>query len=344
MLFKHEYITDDFVDFLGTMLIYPSDSIFEEYHIIKAIEKCSKELTIVIPDEYERKVSLGKIDSTYIPTDWYIHSNFQPNATIDDTFISKVSSNHRIMLSFQMMPGIDMQNLTRWKFYSDKEMEELRQQVFKEELKDDNPVILINPNFISWVLKDKQKRTVLLTALISHELRHVCEQYVLEFDNIIKGSLNYDFKHNNPFQLNTKSETYIKLRNIIYYLSDEEQRARMQATSNVCKYAMENNATRSQLTASYYKTKELVLRYGITKQANKNLRMEIVSALKSEPLKFAHHLPEFRKAVNEITPIGHIKTIYKVLLLLGYFLEKHNYIKSGNTKDVKQFFSKTSVI
>lgn len=183
-----------------------------------------------------------------------------------------------------------------------------------------------------------------MTALISHELRHVCEQYVLEFDNVIKGSLNYDFKHNNPFQLSTKSETYIKLRNIIYYLSDEEQRARMQATWNVCEYAMENNSTRSQLTASYYKTKDLVDRYGITRQADKNFRTEIVSALKSEPLRFAHHLPEFRKAVNEITPIGHIKTIYKVLLLLGYFLEKNNYIKSGNNKDVKQFFSKLSVI
>ena len=50
MQYKHEYITSELSDMLNMILSYPTDSIYEEYHIIKAIEKCSKSLTPVIMD------------------------------------------------------------------------------------------------------------------------------------------------------------------------------------------------------------------------------------------------------------------------------------------------------
>ena len=48
MQYKHEYITQELTEMLNDFLSYPTDSIYEEYHIIKAIEKCSKSLTPVI--------------------------------------------------------------------------------------------------------------------------------------------------------------------------------------------------------------------------------------------------------------------------------------------------------
>lgn len=181
--------------------------------------------------------------------------------------------------------------------------------------------------------------------MLAHELRHVVEQYVLEFRNTImtvESSLNYDFKHNNIFELDTNSEVYKILKDIIYYMSLEEQRARIQAVWNVCQDAILNNAYRSQLTAAYYRTLSLMYRNDMV-PGDDNFRMEIISALRSNPLKYVHSLAGFRRTVNELALIKRPET-YKILLVLGYFLEKHGYIKSGNDALVKKFFSKDVVM
>jgi hypothetical protein len=91
------------------------------------------------------------------------------------------------------------------------------------------------------VKRDKTGGMKYLETMLGHELRHVVEQYVLEFQNTllsVKNSLNSDFKDNNIFNLNTNSEEYKKLRNLMYCLSYEEQRARMQATWQMCQKAI----------------------------------------------------------------------------------------------------------
>ena len=155
----------------------------------------------------------------------------ETDGRIEDAFLSRMPSNHRIKYSFQKMnSGYSMQNEMRKLPYNDGEIERLRKQIFKEELKEDNPVILINPDFMDWVNARNQERMTILSGMLAHELRHVCEQYVLEFQNVMltsRGSLNYDFKHNNVFSLDTNSELYKKLGKIMYYMSREEQRARI---------------------------------------------------------------------------------------------------------------------
>lgn len=115
-------------------------------------------------------------------------------------------------------------------FYTDEEIEELRKKIFSEDLKTDNPIILIQPAFVEWVLSDERENTRIMTSMLSHELRHVVEQYILEFYNTLKSkknTLNTDFKNNDVFKLDVKSELYKKLSDIIYCMSAEEQRARI---------------------------------------------------------------------------------------------------------------------
>ena len=42
--FKQEYITDELSSMLNVVLTYSMDTVYEEYHVIKAIDRCAKEL------------------------------------------------------------------------------------------------------------------------------------------------------------------------------------------------------------------------------------------------------------------------------------------------------------
>ena len=57
--------------------------------------------------------------------------------------------------------------------------------MFNDDLKEDNPVIIVNPDFMRWILQDRSGRFGVMSGLLAHELRHVSEQYVLEFRNSI---------------------------------------------------------------------------------------------------------------------------------------------------------------
>ncbi len=70
--------------------------------------------------------------------------------------------------------------------------------------------------------------------------------------------------------------------------------------------------------------------------------MEIISALRSNPLKYVHQLANYRKIVNELALIRRPDT-YKMLLIIGYFLEKHGYVKNGNDASITRFFSRDNV-
>lgn len=129
-----------------------------------------------------------------------------------------------------MRNDIDMQNIVRDIPYTDEEIENIRKKIFSENLKTDNPVILIQPTFIQWVCDNEKERLRILTSMLSHELRHVVEQYILEVQNTLlskKNRLNSDFKKNNVFHLDVNSGLYKKLSDIIYCMSAEEQRARI---------------------------------------------------------------------------------------------------------------------
>lgn len=328
MQYKHEYITSELSEILNTFLSYRTDSIFEEYHIIKAIDKCSKSLTPVIIDCYKNMTISQRVNATYFDTDWYIKSHIENNTKIDDTFLTQRPSNHQIHFSFQKMRNdIDMQNIVRDVPYTDEEIENIRKKIFSENLKTDNPVILIQSTFIQWVCDNEKERLRILTSMLSHELRHVVEQYILEVQNTLlskKNRLNSDFKKNDVFHLDVNSGLYKKLSDIIYCMSAEEQRARIQATWNLCQNVVRDNAFRAQLTASYYQVMSLQMIHQL-KNANTNFRIEIICTLRSAPFKYVHQLHMFRRIVNEMFLIKK-KENREAMKILGYYLHKHKYI------------------
>jgi len=104
MEYKHEYISDELSELLEFMLSYDTcTSIYEEYHIVKIIEKCANELKNLIYKQYVNLTRFERINETYFDTDWYIKSHLENNVKIDDTFLTKVPTNHRIRFSFQKM-------------------------------------------------------------------------------------------------------------------------------------------------------------------------------------------------------------------------------------------------
>lgn len=179
--YRHEYMTPEFSDMLNILIALDTNSIYEEYHVVKAIECCARELTKEIYEQYLHLTPIQRVNETYFDTEWYIDSHIEKNRKIDDTFLTKTPTNHRIRFSFQKMKAdIDMQNIIRNVLYSDDEIEDICKHVFTEELKTDNPVILIQPAFMNFIIKSEKYRLNILTAMLSHELRHITEQYVLE--------------------------------------------------------------------------------------------------------------------------------------------------------------------
>ena len=155
MQFKPEYMTDELSGILNVVLSYSSDTVYEEYHVVKAIDRCAKELAQTVLKQYRSLTMLQRVNPTLFDTDWYIHSNMEPDRPIEDTFISKEQSNHRIMFSFQKLnPMTDMQNDLRELPYNDVEIENLRTYNFSEDLKTDNPLIIINTAFMDWIRLD----------------------------------------------------------------------------------------------------------------------------------------------------------------------------------------------
>lgn len=243
-----------------------------------------------------------------------------------------------------MRSGIVMQNIARTVLYSDSEIEKFRKEIFEEDLKQNAPIILIQPAFIDNVIRTGNDGKDILEAMTGHELRHVVEQYILELHNTlfsVKNSLNSDFKANNIFGLKTNTEEYSKLRSLIYCLSAEEQRGRIQAVYNLCKSVITDNAFYSQMTASYNKVMGLRY-YHSVKELDKNFRTEIVCALRAEPFKYVHELNLFRRILHELIFFKR-NDIREMLLIVGYFLYKHKYIRSKTSglsgRDLSEFFS-----
>ena len=77
----------------------------------------------------------------------------------------------------------------------------------------------------------------IVKCLLSHELRHVVEQYVLRERNIYdsrKNSMNDDFKNHNTFIADKNDALYRQCAPMMLYLSEEEQRARIQQLWSLC--------------------------------------------------------------------------------------------------------------
>lgn len=82
------------------ILIYPVKPLFEEYHVIKAIEKCSEELSIQIIRQFVNLNPYQRVNETYFSTDWYIRSKIDDFFDIENTMLTKTKTNHNIMFSF----------------------------------------------------------------------------------------------------------------------------------------------------------------------------------------------------------------------------------------------------
>lgn len=101
MEYKHEYISDELTDVLMTILGTDfCDTVYEEYHFIKAIEKCAHELSGIILNQYKRLTLIQRANATYFDSGWYLKSNFDNNLRIEDTLLTKTPTNHQIRFSF----------------------------------------------------------------------------------------------------------------------------------------------------------------------------------------------------------------------------------------------------
>ncbi len=353
MEYKHEYISDELSELLEFMLSYDTcTSIYEEYHIVKIIEKCANELKNLIYKQYVNLTRFERINETYFDTDWYIKSHLENNVKIDDTFLTKVPTNHRIRFSFQKMnSSIEMQNIMRnipSTYYID---EETRKKLFDENIETDNPVILIQPAFMDTFVNKPQEYSIdVLGAILSHEIRHVVDQYILEEQNVLltkKNSLNSDFKNNNIFDLDVRSELYNKIKALIFCLSKEEQNGRFQGFYSLCNNIKRDYHFLTQLTMSYNRVQSV--RYTDNFKPSimdKNFRGEIISLLRINPFRYVHQLHTFRDAMsNMFNPKR--RENYKITLVVGYFMFKHNYFNSGSIKssmkELKKFFSYNNI-
>lgn len=152
MLYKNEGTTKDFTEFLNPFIVATTNTIYEEYHTIKNIERCADELSIFLIDTFNSLTVVQRVNPTYFKTDWFIKSTTIPNMPLDANLLTKEKTNHQITISFQNSKTSDMQNISRTILYSDQEIEKLRKAVFKEELKEDDPVILVSLWFMRFVI------------------------------------------------------------------------------------------------------------------------------------------------------------------------------------------------
>jgi hypothetical protein len=109
-------------------------------------------LSYIIYNTYIKtpKNDFKRVNGIPFETGWYIHSHLYVNQKIDDTILSKEESNHQLTFSFQKMDDdIIMQNIDRNILYNEDEIEKLCDKVFFVELKEDNPLILINVSFMN---------------------------------------------------------------------------------------------------------------------------------------------------------------------------------------------------
>jgi hypothetical protein len=111
------------------------DTVYEEYHVIKAIEKCAYDLSTIVYNQYNELTLIQRVNETYFDTGWYISPHIENNAKIDDMFLTKTKTNHQIKFSFQKMrKNISMQTPLRTFHFSDTITEEMRKNVFTEKL------------------------------------------------------------------------------------------------------------------------------------------------------------------------------------------------------------------
>ena len=247
--FQYEYESKEFSLMMIDALNYSVNPIYEEYHIIKAINQCAKDMSKQIIEQFKHLTIEQCVNETYFDTDWFIRSKVDDYFDIENTMFTKIHTNHRIMFSFQRMQGIDLQNLKRELKCPFPDVEDERKKIFKENLIEDNPKIIISFSFIKDVLEDGDD--TILIAMLNHELRHVADQYVLEFYNTITNKVNSlftDFKENNIFNLDKKLKSYQRIFNILYYITKEEQSARIQATYSVCENIKKTSELYSKLT------------------------------------------------------------------------------------------------
>lgn len=193
---------------------------------------------------------IQRVNETYFKTKWYIKSKINDAVDVEESLLTKTPTNHQIMFSFQKMKDtIDLQNVSRKILYDYSQREALRKDVFRENLKEDNPKILISFQFIQKVIQNDGRE--ILKAMMNHELRHVIDQYILETYNTLdskKNSLNSDFKNNCIFDVTDDMREEIS--RLFYYMSQEEQKARIQSTWSLCQNIKANKGLFIQLTAS----------------------------------------------------------------------------------------------
>lgn len=348
--YQHEYETTQLNSLLEDIIVWFDDTLYEEYHVIKAIEECANDIAQQIANRFKNLTLIQRVNETYFPTGWYIKSKLpKSNIDIERTVLTKIPTNHQILFSFQKMKSdIDMQNLKRPEEYSQEEIEQICKQVFEEDMKEDDPKIIISFQFMYEKVSDASVE--ILKALLSHEMRHVIDQYIVEIYNTMnskQNSLFSDFKQNNIFDLNVDTKMYRELFDLFYYMSAEEQRARVQATWSMCQNIVQNKSFKTQLTASYNKVMQY--RYGHNrKEMDDNFRIYIIAVIRMMPFKYVHKLSFFRKIINNLF-VRQFSSTYKSLLIIGYFMFKHNYMYVSTSygekvvSDVREFFSEQNV-
>lgn len=74
-----EYISDELTNILNISMLYSTNTIYEEYHVVKQIEKCTSELTEFLLDKFKTMSLDDKKKGIIFASDWYIKSHIDPD-------------------------------------------------------------------------------------------------------------------------------------------------------------------------------------------------------------------------------------------------------------------------
>lgn len=327
MDYRHEYISEELSAVTGYMLSLPCDGVYEEYHVVRTIERFAERMTTRVIASFRELDIIQRVNETWFDTDVYVRPGTVSSASAADSVLTNEPTQHCVVYSFQkMLPGIDMQTLKRV-VHNERVADGVRRDGFREHFDTAGQVqIIISTGLMDAIVDTGQERDI-VKCLLSHELRHIVEQYVLRERNTYdsrKNSMNDDFKNHNPFLADKNDTLYRQCAPMMLYLSGEEQRARVQQLWSLCQDVPADSVTKAQLTASYNWIQRMGIRERL-KGLNDNFRGYVIAALRTRPFRVTHLLHSFLKALNDLK-VQSVQTNYKALLVWGYYMNKHGYL------------------
>ena len=226
---RHKAIFDFFLS---------DDMLFEAKHINDSIVQVAESLTIQLVrylNHYKTTKHLNISEPIY--TGWNFTSkedrNPQNYSSVDEIpyefmYLNDMNLYHPIMLYFN--PDVFIKNKDAFAASSERigySPQKKLSDAIKAKMKNDQMIIYINIEQAEKIDLNNDDEVNVMTSIISHELLHCFESYILRYDDILKHAKNMLYKDFLDNTFNLKKESYDYLSKLFYFMTPEEQRARL---------------------------------------------------------------------------------------------------------------------